>query len=145
MTAVCTNLIHVTIQCVANLIKYVELVFRKLSNQFLREQVDKVLRKGNLIVDGPKHYDPQVKNKDEFYTRIIENPSLGIGECYMEGHWECGDVEEFTYQIFMHRIIKAYNMNPINRFVNFLLFKVVNLQTKQRAWEVGEKHYDLGK
>lgn len=144
ITALCTNFIHMTIQCIASVIKYVELLTRRWSNQFLRGMVDDALKKGNLIINGPKKYDPQVKNKDEFYNRVIENPSLGIGECYVEGHWECGDVEEFTYQIFMHEIIKEY-MNPINKFINFLLFKVVNLQTKQRAWEVGEKHYDLGK
>lgn len=53
------------------------------------------------------------------------------------------DLEEFYYQIFTNEIVRAY-MNPINKFINYLLFKVVNLQTKQRAFEVGEKHYDLG-
>lgn len=144
LTALMTNVMHITLCSVVNIIKWLELTTRRWTNQYLRGMVDEALGAGNIIVNGPKKYDPQVKNKDQFYNRIIENPSLGIGECYMEGHWDCEDVEEMTYQIFQHEIIRAY-MNPINKFINFLLFKVVNLQTKQRAWEVGEKHYDLGK
>lgn len=143
LSAFYTNFIHLTIQCIASGIKCVELVLRKWSNQFLREMVDNALKKGGLIINGPKPCDPQIKDKDQFYNRVIENPSLGIGECYVEGHWECGDLEEFAYRIFYNEVIKEY-MNPVNKFINFLLFKVVNLQTKQRAWEIGEKHYDLG-
>lgn len=144
LAALYTNLIHFTIQCVASVIKCVELVLRQMSNQYLRGMVGDALKKGEIVINGPNEWDPQVKDKDQFYNRILENPSLGIGECYVEGHWDCGDLEEFAYRIFLYEIIKEY-MNPVNKFINFLLFKVVNLQTKQRAWDVGERHYDLGK
>lgn len=144
ITGFYTSFIHFTIQCIASGIKCVELVFRKLSNQYLRGRVEDALRKGGMIINGPNAWDPQVKDEDQFYKRVIENPSLGIGECYVEGHWDCGDLEEFAYRIFYHEVIKEY-MNPVNKLIQFLLFKVVNLQTKQRAWDVGERHYDLGK
>jgi len=66
-----------------------------------------------------------------------------LGECYMEKIWDVEDLEEFVYQGLMHNLAKEY-LGPVNRMTNYLLFKAINLQTQKRAWEVGEKHYDLG-
>ncbi len=84
----------------------------------------------------------QVKSK-EFYTRVCNKGSLGIGESYMDGCFDCDDIVELTCRTMKNGIYKLY-MHPWNRFLNFLELYFFNLQTKTQAFEVGEKHYDTG-
>jgi cyclopropane-fatty-acyl-phospholipid synthase len=124
--------------------KYVEKCGIELAESFVEKHLDGIFKRAGIVLNGPKKYDPQITNKKEFYTRVVSNATLGLGECYMERIWDVEDLEEFIYQGFMHDLAKEY-LGPVNRMTNYLLFKAVNLQTKQKAWEVGEKHYDLGK
>jgi len=99
---------------------------------------------GKITLNGKNPWDIQIHNDREFYIRVSNNPSLGLGETYMEGHWDAEKLDDVLYHIFKYEVYKEY-LNIVNRSVNYLLFHVCNLQTKVRVWEVGEKHYDKGK
>lgn len=132
----------VLVLCI-NVYKYLEKCAIDLAEDFVEQLLNKIFAKGGIVLNGPKSYDPQIKNKKEFYTRVVSNATLGLGEGYMERIWDVEDLEEFAYQGLKANLAKEY-LGPVNRMTNYLLFKAINLQTKQRAWEVGEKHYDLG-
>lgn len=110
---------------------------------FFEALLNGILRKGGITVNGPKPYDPQVTRKKEFYSRVIQNATLGLGEGYMEQLWDVEDLEAFAYQGLKHNLTRFY-LGPVNRITNYLLFKAINLQTKERSFEVADKHYDLG-
>jgi len=93
-------------------------------------------------IDGSNPWDIRVHN-EEFYRRAITEGELGLGESYMDGWWDAEKVDEF-----IDRVLRAKLDEKIKRKFSILfdlyLARVFNLQSKSRAFIVGEKHYDLG-
>jgi cyclopropane-fatty-acyl-phospholipid synthase len=101
-----------------------------------------LLQSAGITVNGHNPWDIQVHN-DEFYTRVLHQGSLGAGEAYMDGWWDCPALDQFC-----ERVIRANLENKIRSShrlaFKFVLSKILNFQTRKRSLEVGEKHYDLG-
>ena len=60
----------------------------------------------NVEVNGKNPWDIQVHNP-EFYGRVLQESSLGLGESYMDGWWDCEAIDELIC-----RILKA-NLDSI--------------------------------
>jgi cyclopropane-fatty-acyl-phospholipid synthase len=107
-----------------------------------KEITEEIFGLAGLQIDGSNPWDIQIHN-DEFYRRAITEGELGMGESYMDGWWDDEKVDELIY-----RILLAQLDEKIRRKFSILikLFKVrlFNLQSKRRAFIIGEKHYDLG-
>jgi cyclopropane-fatty-acyl-phospholipid synthase len=97
---------------------------------------------GGITVNGDKPWDPQVHNP-KLYDRILSGGSLGFGEAYMDGWWDCQALDEFFFRVQYHRVDKKLPMD-FNTAFYALKAKFKNLQTKGRAKEVAYKHYDIG-
>ncbi|NBC99454.1 cyclopropane fatty acyl phospholipid synthase [Atlantibacter hermannii] len=110
-------------------------------NQWFRI-VNDLLSKAGITINGPSPADLQVKNPD-FYKRVLQQGSLGLGESYMDGWWECERLDQF-----FTNVIKAGLENQLpTHFKDTLRVvgaRIFNLQTQKRAWRVGKEHYDLG-
>jgi hypothetical protein len=50
--------------------------------------VTKLFDAAGIHINGSWPWDPQVHNP-QFYARIVAQGSLGLGEFYMEGDWDC--------------------------------------------------------
>ncbi len=68
--------------------------------------------------------------------------NLGFGEAYMEGAWDAEELDQFFYKLLAARL--PHHIKPAKIFPHIVRAKLLNRQTKKRAWEVGEAHYDLG-
>src|ERR1035437_1089244 len=103
---------------------------------------EEILGLAGVKINGNDPWDIQVHN-DEFYRRAITEAELGVGESYMDGWWDAEQVDEFIY-----RILSAHLDEKIQRKLSILLrlfaARLFNLQSKHRAFIIGEKHYDLG-
>ncbi|MDA3133510.1 cyclopropane fatty acyl phospholipid synthase [Atlantibacter subterranea] len=110
-------------------------------NQWFRI-VNDLLSKAGVAINGPSPADLQVKNSD-FYKRVLQQGSLGLGESYMDGWWECERLDQF-----FTNVIKAGLENQLPTHfkdtLRVLGARIFNLQTQKRAWMVGKEHYDLG-
>lgn len=110
-------------------------------NQWFRI-VNDLLSKAGVAINGPSPADLQVKNPD-FYKRVLKQGSLGLGESYMDGWWECERLDQF-----FTNVIKAGLENQLPTHfkdtLRVLGARIFNLQTQKRAWMVGKEHYDLG-
>ena len=53
-----------------------------------RKIVEQLLSTAGVRIDGPDPWDIQVRD-ERFYARVLKDGSLGLGESYMEGWWEC--------------------------------------------------------
>ncbi|WP_312982385.1 cyclopropane fatty acyl phospholipid synthase [Atlantibacter sp.] len=110
-------------------------------NQWFRI-VNDLLSKAGVAINGPSPTDLQVKNPD-FYKRVLQQGSLGLGESYMDGWWECERLDQF-----FTNVIKAGLENQLPTHfkdtLRVLSARIFNLQTQKRAWRVGKEHYDLG-
>lgn len=101
-----------------------------------------ILALAGVKINGSNPWDITVNN-DDFYRKALTEGELGVGETYMESWWDCENVDEFIC-----RILKAELDNKIQRKISIMLklfaARIINFQSKRRAFIVGEKHYDLG-
>ncbi|NTW11046.1 MAG: cyclopropane fatty acyl phospholipid synthase [Chlorobiaceae bacterium] len=106
-----------------------------------RQRVKQLLSGAGITVNGPEPWDITVHD-DRFYRRILTEAHLGAGESYMDGWWDCPELDEFFYRILRVGIEKK--LSGIPRFINGLIGKAINLQNPKRAFTVGETHYNIG-
>lgn len=107
-----------------------------------KEQVEKILGQAGITINGPNAWDPQVLN-EKLYSRVLRGGSMALGEAYVAGWWKVKSLDQF-----FHKII-ATNLDKELVFSWPLVWSAIrayllNLETKSRAFVVGEKHYDIG-
>ncbi|MGB3253010.1 cyclopropane fatty acyl phospholipid synthase [Buttiauxella gaviniae] len=107
-----------------------------------RQVVEKLLSPAGIRINGDKPWDLSVHD-EQFYTRVINEGSIGLGETYVEGLWDCPALD-----IFFTKILRAgvSEMMPFNfrEMFHICISRLRNMQSRRRAWIVGEHHYDLG-
>ncbi|MBM3192796.1 MAG: cyclopropane fatty acyl phospholipid synthase [Chlamydiae bacterium] len=95
-----------------------------------------------IQIDGKRPFDIQVNNP-KFYERALEDQSLGFGESYMEGWWECVAIDECIYKLLIANIEDQFK--PTFAFYwTYLKAKLFNRQTKSGSMDVIHMHYELG-
>lgn len=101
-----------------------------------------LLDEAGIVINGKAPEDIRVNNAD-FFKRVLREGSVGLGESYMDGWWDCDRLD-----LFFTRILQAGLENKIPHHLKDILrilsARVFNLQTRKRAWIVGKEHYDLG-
>ncbi|BCT94075.1 cyclopropane-fatty-acyl-phospholipid synthase [Lysobacter helvus] len=90
---------------------------------------------------GRAPWDPRVHD-EHFYNRILAQGSLGLGESYMDGWWDVDDLDGMLLRLLGHGADRK--VHGLGEVWDALRARVSNLQTEHRAFEVGERHYDLG-
>jgi cyclopropane-fatty-acyl-phospholipid synthase len=100
-----------------------------------------LLSTAGITVGGSQPWDMQVHHPATF-DRILTRGSLGLGESYMDGWWDCEAVDEFITRILRARLDQQ--VGRAGWIWASLKAHLTNLQSEQRAWQVGEVHYDLG-
>jgi len=104
--------------------------------------VEELISGTGITINGDKPYDLQVHDP-RFYQRVLSQGSLGMGESYMEGWWDCEDLDTFFYKIFTNGIEKKVENNW--KFLSLVIkAKIFNLQTKSKALQSIAHHYDIG-
>ena len=100
-----------------------------------------LLATADIRVGGGRPWDMRVHHPDTF-DRILTRGSLGLGESYMDGWWDCDQVDEFITRILRARLDEQ--VGRAGWLWASLKARLTNLQSPHRAWQVGEMHYDLG-
>jgi cyclopropane-fatty-acyl-phospholipid synthase len=59
-----------------------------------RRIIEQLLAEIDVRINGPERWDIQVRD-ERFYARALKDRSLGLGESYMEGWWDCARIDEF--------------------------------------------------
>lgn len=107
-----------------------------------RSKVRELLLSASINIDDKVSADVQI-NDNRFFKRVFSEGSLGLGESYMEGWWDCQSLD-----VFLYKLLKSDIETKIKKDVHLLslLFasKLINRQTINRAAMVAERHYDLG-
>lgn len=102
----------------------------------------KLLQEAGVKINGDRPWDIQVKN-NKFYKRVLQQGSLGLGESYMDGWWECERPDEFIRRL-LEADLESIMTKRFKDLVRVAGARLINLQSKKRAWIVGKEHYDLG-
>jgi cyclopropane-fatty-acyl-phospholipid synthase len=109
--------------------------------ELLKQRVQRLLERADVRVDGNRPWDIRVRD-EAFYPRVLAHGSMGLGESFMDGCWESGALDTLIF-----RLLRAQLDRQVRTFADIwavLRAKMVNLQGRRRAFQVGEKHYDLG-
>ncbi len=108
-----------------------------------KETVNKLFESVDIQVNGTRPFDIQVHN-ELFYSRVLSEKSLGLGESYMDGWWDCEALDQFCYQMLWGRIDKQVKVKNLAFLIHVLKAYFLNAQSKKRAYIVGTEHYDTG-
>tara|TARA_B100000700_G_scaffold144468_1_gene160594 strand:+ start:36358 stop:37509 length:1152 start_codon:yes stop_codon:yes gene_type:complete len=107
-----------------------------------RRIVEQLLEGSGVALNGSAPWDMQILHPDIF-SRLLHQGTLGLGEAYMEGWWECERIDEMVHRMLRHGLGERAH-TPTERMLYRLQNGLFNLQSKARAYIVGEAHYDLG-
>ncbi len=108
----------------------------------LEQWIQKVIEPTGIVINGKNPWDIKVSNND-FYERVRKDGSLGLGESYMDGWWKCDELDNFFYKLLSVDIYARIGfLMPV--LLSFIRARLFNLQTVRRAFQVAEKHYDIG-
>ncbi len=101
-----------------------------------------LLALAGVEVNGKHPWDVQVHNP-ALYSRVLSESSLGLGEAYMDGWWDCEAIDQLVYRVLMADINQKVK-GDWRLAWRVLRGRILNDQTKARALEVGKEVYDLG-
>lgn len=110
-------------------------------NQWYRI-VHEMLGMADIEINGSRPFDIKVNNPD-FFKRVLQEGSLGLGESYMDGWWECERLDTFFHKV-LHAGLESKLPHHLKDTLRIAAARLTNLQSKKRAWIVGKEHYDLG-
>ena len=106
-----------------------------------RAAVEGLLARADIQIGGNRPFDVSVHD-ERFFDRVLREGSLGAGESYMDGWWDCAALDEA-----IARLLRKGALGGLPRdwptLVTALRSRLFNLQ-RLRPREVGEKHYDIG-
>jgi cyclopropane-fatty-acyl-phospholipid synthase len=103
--------------------------------------VREILLLADIKVGGSNPWDIKVLN-DDFYNRVLRQGTLGLGESYMDGWWECEALDQFFYRVIRSELKKKVRITPSMAW-HYAKGYLFNRQNRSRANEVAEKHYDI--
>ena len=108
----------------------------------------RLIAPADVLFNGTRPWDIQV-NDPETYHRILTHGSLGFGEAYMDGMWDCPRLDELFTRLLrfdIDRKVRGMLRIPLlaASAFDFLAHKLINLQSKSRAFQVAKRHYDIG-
>ncbi|PIN75832.1 cyclopropane-fatty-acyl-phospholipid synthase [Candidatus Woesearchaeota archaeon CG10_big_fil_rev_8_21_14_0_10_37_12] len=112
-----------------------------MSKNAAKDEIAKLLSYTDIKLNGNRPWDIKV-NDERFYARVISGGSLAFGESYMDGWWDCKQLDVFFTKIFSAELEKK--VFSWSLFFEYVKSKVANLQSKSRAFRIGETHYDIG-
>lgn len=98
-----------------------------------------VLAAADIELDGQRPWDLLVK--DERFFQIAFNGSLAIGEAYMNGWWDCQQLDELVYRFRRANLEQKFKVGADG--IQVIKAKLFNLQNRSRSYIVGNRVYDI--
>ncbi|MGL4601792.1 MAG: cyclopropane fatty acyl phospholipid synthase [Plesiomonas sp.] len=114
----------------------------ELKNDHWQRIASELLGKAGITLNGNQPFDMKIKHPDTL-MRILKEGSLGLGESYMDGWWDCEQLDVFFDKVLTAKLDKKLPSH-FQDTLRILKARVFNMQTRLRAWQVGKEHYDLG-
>lgn len=107
-----------------------------------KQLIEDLLQETGIRINGPDPWDMQIHDA-RTYSRILGRGSLGLGEAFMEGWWDCSALDEFFFRVLRKQLDKRLPFNP-PAFFQVLKARLFNQQTRSRSKIVALQHYDIG-
>ncbi len=105
-------------------------------------EITEMLARVDVIVGGERPWDIHVHDR-RFFRRLRAHGTLGFGEAYMEGWWDCADLEEMCYRCISAHIDEKLTPN-VKTIVEVAFSGLLHLHSRRKQDEGCTGHYDLG-
>lgn len=115
-------------------------VAMSMSHPF-HDRLQSLLADADVRLDGSRPWDLRVNNR-HLPARLLAGGSLALGESYMDGDWDTQSLDGLLFRLLDARIDQR--VPGFADLRDALRARLFNLQAPRRAFEVGERHYDLG-
>ncbi len=113
-----------------------------MANSSFKKNVISLLEKAGITIGGNNPWDIQVYNEN-IYKRLLTEGNLGAGESYMDKWWDCKALDKCLEKVIRAKI-HTYVKENWKIVWHVLKSKIFNMQTINRAFQVGKQHYDIG-
>jgi cyclopropane-fatty-acyl-phospholipid synthase len=100
-----------------------------------------LLEPADVVLDGDRPWDIVVHDP-RMPARVLAQGTLGAGESYMDGWWDCGQLDDMLARVMRIELDRRLHSPQVLRTI--LLARLRNPQSRRRAWIVGRSHYDIG-
>jgi cyclopropane-fatty-acyl-phospholipid synthase len=111
-------------------------------SSFFENKARELLSLADVQINGARPWDIKVRDP-RLFRRALTEGTLGLGESYMDGWWDCDQLDELFNKLLRADLKKKvrFNFRWILGALSALLF---NQQTKIKSLVVGKQHYDVG-
>jgi cyclopropane-fatty-acyl-phospholipid synthase len=103
--------------------------------------ITETLAGAGITVGGDAPWDIQIRDERTF-TRVLRDGTLGVGETFVEGWWDCQALDQMIARVVRARVPDELSKSWALR-AQLVKARLFNLQVA-RPFEVGERHYDVG-
>ena len=100
-----------------------------------------LLARADVAINGGRPWDIQV-HTPRLFRRVLLDGTVGLGEAYMDGWWDCDRLDEFFNRVLQARL--SEQVGGIRLIAEYARARLTNVQRKSKAFEIGRRHYDLG-
>ncbi|HQX48190.1 MAG TPA: cyclopropane fatty acyl phospholipid synthase [Steroidobacteraceae bacterium] len=101
----------------------------------------RLLEPADVSLDGKRPWDIVVHDA-RMPARVLAQGSLGAGESYMDGWWDCAQLDEMLARVLRSELDRR--LHPAGALKLATLAALRNPQSLRRAFIVGRAHYDIG-
>lgn len=113
-----------------------------VKNSTAKEVIQSWMEAIDVKPNGNRPWDIHIHN-EKFYSRVLNQGSLGMGESYMDKWWDCAALDVLFDKILRAKIDSRIHV-PLHLKFKYLLAKFINYQTKHLAKKVAYHHYNIG-
>jgi len=103
--------------------------------------ITKLLNLADVNINGHRPWDIKIHN-EQLYARVLSQGSLGLGEAYMAGWWDCDQLDVFFHRVIWARLNEQVKGSK-DSLAQLASAKLFNRQNRRRASKVAEVHYNL--
>ena len=107
-----------------------------------RDILLRLLDQAQVPINSEEPWSIQVHD-ERLWNRVAAQHQLGFGEAYMEGWWDCKELDEALTRLVTVDAVSAIRVTP-KIMAQTLKSRVSNRQSKARAASNARHHYDIG-
>lgn len=108
-----------------------------------KEQALRLLESVDVRPGGGRPWDPVIHD-ERVWRRAILGGSLGFGEAYMDGWFDCPAMDQMFERIMRGDVREQLWSIRLTKAMQGLHNRLVNRQSQKRAGQVAQTHYDVG-
>ena len=103
--------------------------------------ITEALTGAGITIGGDAPWDVKITD-DRLFQRVLRDGTLGVGESFVDGWWDCDALDQM-----IDKVVRANLPSTLGKswvlVAQTVRAKLFNRQAA-RAFEVGERHYDVG-